>query len=453
MEAIFNKQKGFFNSNATKPIGYRIDQLKKMKTVLKAWEPELTRAIYQDFQKGAFNTYLTEFLGIYVDLDATIKNLRSWASTKRVENNMLNFPGKSYVIPEPLGVCLVIGAWNYPINLTITPAISAIAAGNTAILKPSEMTPNTSAAMARMIAEYFDPAYLTVVEGGVEATTELLAQKFDKIFFTGSANIGRIVYQAAAKNLTPVTLELGGKSPLLIAADAKIKFCVKRLVWGKFLNAGQTCIAPDYAIVHKSIEQPFLEALKCEIETSQFSQANQNFAQVINEKNLDRLLALIKPENIFIGGKYDRVNRWLEPTVLTGIGPDDPVMQEEIFGPILPVMVYDDIEMAIAFIKSRPKPLAFYLFSESHSLRKKLFNDISFGGGAVNEVLFHFANPELPFGGVGLSGMGSYHGESGFRAFSHYKSIVQKPSRLEFPVRYFPYAGWKSTFIKWVKNL
>ncbi|HEY4967561.1 MAG TPA: aldehyde dehydrogenase [Puia sp.] len=453
MEAIVNKQKEFFNSNLTKPIEYRIDQLKKLKTALKAWEPALTKAIYQDFQKGAFNTYLTEFLGIYVDLDASIKNLRSWASTKRVENNMLNFPGKSYIIPEPLGVCLVIGAWNYPINLTITPVISAIAAGNTAILKPSEMTPNTSAAMAKMIAAYFDPAFLTVVEGGIEPTTELLAQKFDKIFFTGSPKVGRIVYQAAANNLTPVTLELGGKSPLVVAADANIKFCVKRLVWGKFLNAGQTCIAPDYAMVHKTIEQAFLEALKTEIHAAQYALVNQNYTQIINEKNLDRLLALIRPENIYTGGKYDRATRWLEPTVLTGIGPNDPVMEEEIFGPILPVLPYEDLDSAIAFIKSRPKPLSLYLFSESNAIRKKLFSEISFGGGAVNDVLFHFANPELPFGGVGFSGMGSYHGEAGFRTFSHYKSIVQKPSWLEFPIRYFPYSGWKSTFIKWVKNM
>ena len=453
MESIVNKQKEFFNSNATKPLEYRIEQLKKMKTALKVWEPELTKAIYQDFQKGVFNTYLTEFLGIYVDLDASIKNLRSWASVKRVENNMLNFPGKSYIIPEPLGVCLVIGAWNYPINLTITPVVSAIAAGNTAILKPSEMTPNTSAAMAKMIAEYFDPAFLTVVEGGIEPTTELLAQHFDKIFFTGSPKVGRIVYQAAAKNLTPVTLELGGKSPLIVAPDANIKFCAKRLVWGKFLNAGQTCIAPDYAIVHKSIEQTFLEALKKEIETSQISLANQNFAQVINERNLDRLVAMIKPENIFTGGKYDRANRYLEPTVLTGIGPNDPVMEEEIFGPILPVLTYENINDAISLIKSRPKPLAFYLFTESGSLRKKLFSEISFGGGAVNEVLFHFANTDLPFGGVGFSGMGSYHGEAGFRTFSHYKSIVQKPARLDFPIRYYPYSSWKLSAIKWIKNL
>ena len=453
MELIFNRQREFFNSNATKPLEFRIDQLKKLKTALNIYEPELTKAIFQDFQKGVFNTYLTEFLSIYVDLDKSIKHLRAWAAKKIVENNLLNFPGKSYIIPEPLGVCLVIGAWNYPINLTLTPVVSAIAAGNTAILKPSEMTPNTSAALNRMVKEYFDPAILTVVEGGIKPTTELLALKFDKIFFTGSAKVGQIVYQAAAKNLTPVTLELGGKSPLVVAPDANIRFCAKRLVWGKFLNAGQTCIAPDYALVHKSIEQPFLDAIKSEIVNAKYSLANQNFAQVINERNLDRLLALIKPENIFVGGSYDRTNRFLEPTVLTGIHPDDPVMEEEIFGPILPVLSYEDIDDAIALIKSKPKPLAFYLFSEDSALRKKLFNEISFGGGAVNDVLFHFANPELPFGGVGFSGTGSYHGEAGFRAFSHYKSIVQKPARLEFPIRYFPYSNWKSSVIKWIRNM
>jgi aldehyde dehydrogenase (NAD+) len=453
MESIFNRQKDFFNRNASKPLDFRIDQLKKLKAALKNCEADLTNAIYKDFQKGAFNTYLTEFLSIYVDLDKSIKHLRVWASKKTVENNLLNFPGRSYILPEPLGVCLVIGAWNYPINLTLTPVVSAIAAGNTVILKPSEMTPNTSAAIARMVQEYFDPALLIVVEGGIEPTTELLNLPFDKIFFTGSAKVGKIVYQAAAKNLIPVTLELGGKSPLMVAPDANIKFCAKRLVWGKFLNAGQTCIAPDYVLVHKSIEQPFLEALKSEIHAAKYSLANENFAQVINEKNLDRLLGLINPKNVYVGGNYDRASRFFEPTILTDIRSDDPVMDEEIFGPILPVIGYDDVDSAIALIKSKPKPLAFYLFTGNNDLRKKLFNEISFGGGAVNDVLFHFANPELPFGGVGSSGMGSYHGEAGFRAFSHYKGIVQKPAMLEFPIRYFPYSKWKSSVIKWIRNM
>src|SRR5450432_777735 len=443
METIIKKQKLYFNSNTSKALSFRIGELMKLKSLLKRYEQELTNALFLDFQKGSFNTFLTEFSGLYIDLDNTIQKVRRWAKVKRVGTNMLNFPGSSYIMPEPYGVCLIIGAWNYPINLTIAPVISALAAGNTIVLKPSELASHTSAILAKMINENFNPSLFVVVEGGIEETTELLEQKFDKIFFTGSVPVGRIVYQAAAKNLIPVTLELGGKSPLIVAPDANLKICVKRLVWGKFLNAGQTCIAPDYAIVHKSIELAFLEAMKAEITATQFSQANQNFAQVINEKNLDRLVALIKPKNIFIGGKFDRVNRYLEPTVLTGVGPDDPVMEEEIFGPILPVLTYDDIDSAIALIKSKPKPLALYLFSESSALRKKILNEISFGGGAVNEVLFHFANSELPFGGVGFSGMGSYHGEAGFRTFSHYKSIVQKPSWLEFPIRYYPYTGWK----------
>jgi aldehyde dehydrogenase (NAD+) len=453
MESIVNTQRAFFNTNATKPIAFRIEQLKKLHAALKMHESALAHAIYMDFQKGLFNTFLTEFLGIYVELDAAIKNLKSWASTRRVESNLLNFPAKSYIIPEPLGVCLIIGAWNYPINLTISPVVSAIAAGNTAILKPSELTPHTSAELARMIRDHFDPALVTVVEGGIGPTTDLLAQKFDKIFFTGSAAVGRIVYEAAAKNLTPVTLELGGKSPLLIAADANIKICAKRLVWGKFLNAGQTCIAPDYVMVHKSIENPLLEAMKAEIEATKFSQANQNYTQIISEKHLDRLVTLIRKENIYTGGGYDRANRFLEPTILTGITLNDPVMDEEIFGPILPVIGYDDLDSAIAFIKSKPKPLAFYLFSDSKVLRKKIFNEISFGGGAVNDLLMHFSNSELPFGGVGLSGMGSYHGKAGFSAFSHYKSIVQQQTWIDLPVRYFPYSRWKFSLIKRIIGL
>jgi aldehyde dehydrogenase (NAD+) len=366
---------------------------------------------------------------------------------------MLNVPGSCYIMPEPLGVCLIIGAWNYPINLTIAPVIGAIAAGNTIVLKPSELSLHTSAGIAKMISENFDPAFFTVVEGGIEETTELLAQKFDKIFFTGSAPVGKIVYQAAAKNLTPVTLELGGKSPLIVAADANIKICVKRLVWGKFANAGQTCIAPDYVMVHQSIEKPFLEKLKREIEEAQFSLANQNYAQIISEKHFDRLVNLIRPEKIFTGGNHDRVNRFLAPTVLINISPDDQVMEEEIFGPILPVLTYENMDSAIAFIKSKPKPLSFYLFTESPSLRKKLLNEISFGGGAVNDVLMHFSNEKLPFGGVGHSGMGSYHGEAGFKSFSHYKGVLLKPTWFEFPLKYFPYSKWKFTMIKRIISL
>ena len=448
MEAIIEKQKEFFFSNATKPISFRIEQLKKLQSVLKSYEPLLAQAISQDYGKGSFNTFLTEFTGIYDDLIKTIKKLKKWTKLKRVGTNMLNVPGTCYVIPEPLGVCLIIGAWNYPVNLTIAPAIGAIAAGNTVVIKPSELTSHTNEGLAKMIRENFDPSFLTLVEGGVEETTQLLAQKFDKIFFTGSVAVGRIVYQAAAKNLIPVTLELGGKSPLVVAPDANLKICAKRLVWGKFANAGQTCIAPDYMMVHKSIEKPFLEIIKNEIKASQFSLANNNYAQIISEKHLDRLVSLIPPEKIFIEDDYDRPTRFLSPTVLTNISADDKVMEEEIFGPILPVITYESIDSVITFIKSGPKPLAFYLFSESRSLRKKVLSEVSFGGGSVNDVLMQFSNDKFPFGGVGLSGTGSYHGEAGFKSFSHFKGVLLKPTWFEFPFKYYPYTKWKWNMIK-----
>jgi len=448
VEALINKQKHYFNTNASKPLPFRIKQLKKLKIVLEKYEEELTNAIGVDFKKGSFNTFLTEFSGLYCDLNTTIRNLRKWARIKRVRTNLVNFPGASYIIPEPLGVCLIIGSWNYPINVSIAPVIAAIAAGNTVILKPSELVTKTSAVLEKMIRDNFDPSYFAVVVGGVEETTKLLSLQLDKIFFTGSVPVGKLVYQAAAKNLTPVVLELGGKCPLVVASDANLKICVKRLVWGKFINAGQTCIAPDYVMIDENIKAPFLEHLKKAIIEAQFSLSNQNYAQIIDEKHFDRLLNLIPPDKIFIGGEYDRATRFLAPTVLTNVSPEDKVMEDEIFGPILPVLTYKDIKIAVGYIKSKPKPLAFYLFSESNSLCNKILNEISFGSGAVNEVLMQFSNNRLPFGGVGHSGTGTYHGEAGFKCFSHFKSILKKPTWFEFSFKYYPYHPWKYTIIK-----
>lgn len=453
MNTLINEQKQYFNSNATKPVKFRIEQLKKLRSVVKSYEQELTEAIAKDFKKGPFNTFLTEFGGVYTALNKSIKHVKRWAQVKPVSNNLLNFPGRSYSIPEPLGVTLIIGAWNYPINLTLVPAIAAIAAGNTVVIKPSELTAHTSTVLAKMIHSNFDPSFFAVVEGGVEETTNLLTQPFDKIFFTGSIAVGKIVYEAAAKNLIPVTLELGGKSPLIIAPDANLAITVKRLVWGKFLNAGQTCIAPDYVLVHKSIEGDFLITLKKEIELGKYSLDNQNYAQIINEKHFDRLVNLIEPEKVYVGGDYDRSKRFLAPTVLHNVTADDKIMEDEIFGPLLPVLTYDDIDNAIAFIKSKPKPLGLYVFSGSSKLRKKILNEISFGGGLINDVLMHFANDELPFGGVGYSGIGNYHGEAGFQSFSHYKSVMQKPTWIELPLKYFPFTKWKFTLIKKVMGV
>ena len=448
MKTLINQQKAYFNSNVTKPVVFRLEQLKKLRNVLKANEPKLTEAVYKDFQKGSFNTFLTEFAGVYTALNDAIKNLSKWAKIKRAGTGMVNSPGSSYIIPEPLGVALVIGSWNYPVNLTLVPAIAALAAGNTVVLKPSELSGHTSTALSEIISSNFDAHYLAVVEGGVAETTELLAQSFDKIFFTGSVPVGKIVYQAAAKNLIPVTLELGGKSPLIIAPDANLKTVIKRLVWGKFVNAGQTCVAPDYVLVHRSIEKRFLEGLKAEIEKSEFSLEKENYAQIINEKHFDRLLRLIEPAKVYVGGNNDRSKRVIYPTVLTNVSEDDKIMEDEIFGPILPVLMYDDIEEAIAFIKLRPKPLSLYLFSESSTLRKKIWSEVSFGGGMVNDVIMHFVNDHLPFGGVGNSGMGNYHGEAGFKSFSHYKSVISKPTHFEFPLKYYPFSKLKFKLIK-----
>ncbi|HTR31695.1 MAG TPA: aldehyde dehydrogenase [Puia sp.] len=448
MNDLVAQQRSFFLANTTRPAAFRIDQLKRLRSALRRHEQELADAIYKDFGKGGFNTFLTEFTGLYNELNVAVRNLRSWAAVQKVRTNLLNFPGRSYIIPEPLGVCLVIGAWNYPVNLCLGPAIAAIAAGNTVILKPSELASQTSAALAKMIRTNFDPGYFAVIEGGVPETTMLLSQPFDKIFFTGSIAVGRIVAQAAATRLTPITLELGGKSPLIVAPDARLKICIRRLVWGKFVNAGQTCIAPDYVVVHKSIEEKFLQGLKAEIDRAQFSLENTNYAQIISDKHLERLIGLIDPERLFLGGSFDRPTRFLQPTVMTNVSINDKVMDEEIFGPILPVLTYDDLDATLAWIRSRPKPLAFYIFTESRATREKVLTQLSFGNAAVNDVLMQFANDELPFGGVGASGMGSYHGEAGFRNFTHYKSVLQRPARFEFPLKYYPYKRWKLPVIR-----
>ena len=453
MKSVPDIQREYFNQNHTKPVEFRIQQLKKLRELLKTEEKLLYDAVYTDFRKSGFDTYLTEFAVPINELDTAISHLKRWAKIKKVRTDMVNFPGSSYIIPEPLGVCLIIGAWNYPINLTLTPLISAMAAGNTVVLKPSELTAHTSAALARLINNHFDPAYLTVVEGGIVETTALLENKFDRIFFTGSASVGKIVYQAAARQMTPVTLELGGKSPAIIEKDANLNMAVRRLVWAKFLNAGQTCIAPDYILVHRSVEKELLEKLKLEIQQSNFSLANGNYVQIINEKNLDRLRGLIDQDKIFFGGQTDKEQRSMSPTVLSNILPTDKIMTEEIFGPVLPVMAYDDLDSAIEFIKSKSKPLSLYLFTNSVDVREKILSEISFGGGAVNDAVMHFSNSRLPFGGVGLSGIGSYHGKAGFDTFTHYKSVFQKPNWFELNFKYFPHTKKKLKLIKFIMSL
>ncbi|MCF6279108.1 MAG: aldehyde dehydrogenase [Flavobacteriaceae bacterium] len=453
MHQLIQQQRDFFNTNATKDIGFRKEQLQKLFDTIKNNEQLLYDAIYKDFKKSSFETFTTELALVYSDIKEAKRKVGKWAKRKRKRTNLVNLPAKSYVIPEPLGVSLVIGAWNYPYQLSFAPVVAAMVAGCTVVLKPSEISPNTSAVMAQIINNNFNSNYFKVVEGGIPETTALLNEKFDKIFFTGSTTVGRIIYQAAAKNLTPVTLELGGKSPAFITETANLKMTAKRLIWAKFLNAGQTCIAPDYLLVHQSIKKEFLKLLASEIENSHFSTDNGNYVQIINTKNTERLIKMIPKDKIYCGGNYDVEKRYIEPTILTDISFDDTIMEEEIFGPILPVISYENFQDAIGKVKSLPKPLSCYIFTKSNTSKNKILTEISFGGGCVNEAVMHISNGYLGFGGVGNSGMGSYHGEDGFRAFTHYKSILEKSNLFEANLKYYPNSEKKLSLIKRMMGL
>ena len=429
-------------------ISYRIKLLKRIKILLQKNESKLYDAIYLDFKKSEIETYMTELGSIYHEIDRACRNLKYWSKPKRVGTNILNFPAKSKIVPEPLGVCLVIGAWNYPYNVSILPLISAIAAGNTVVLKPSEIASNTSRIMATIFNDDQNMTGVSVVEGGVKETTLLLEQKFDKIFFTGSTRVGKIVYEKAAKNLTPVILELGGKSPAIFTPSCNLKMGVKRMVWAKFLNAGQTCIAPDYCIVHSSIKDQFLYLVKQEIQKANYATDHDNYVQIINKSNTERIVSFFKNADVFYGGEYNIDERHIAPSILNNVSFDDPIMESEIFGPILPVIEYCDINELFNELKKKPKPLAAYLFTSQKRDKKKFIKELPFGGGGINEVIMQFTNPKLPFGGVGDSGFGSYHGKKGFIAFSHFKSIIDKPTFFELPLKYSPYSLKKFKIIK-----
>lgn len=450
---VFLGQQDFFNSNKTKDVSFRIENLKKFKRLLKGSENLLYEAIYKDFGKSEFDTYASELALLYHEINNLAKNIKKWSKKEKVSTGLANFPAKSYIVPEPLGVTLVIGAWNYPYQLSLVPAITALAAGNTVILKPSELPSNTSRIMAQIINDNFSSNYFCVVEGGVKETSELLEFSFDKIFFTGSIPVGKLIYQAAAKHLTPVTLELGGKSPTFVLPDTNISMTAQRIAWAKFLNAGQTCVAPDYVLVHKSIEEKFLAALRIEIEkyyNVNEHQLGDNFTNIINTNNFDRLIKLIDNDKVYYGNKSNRDKRFISPTILQNVSFEDEVMQDEIFGPILPVIAFTELDEAIKLVKARPKPLACYVYSRNRKTIDKLLNELSFGGGAINDSIMHLTNSHLPFGGVGLSGIGSYHGKTGFDTFSHKKSILDKPFWFESKMKYAPYSNTKKKIIKFL---
>ncbi len=452
MKELITTQRNFFNSNATKDVQFRIKNIKKIKQLLQEYEKPLFDAIYKDFQKSEFETYLTELALIHYEIKIILRNLKKWSSYKKVRTGFANFPAKSFIIPEPLGTVLVLGTWNYPIQLALLPAISAMAAGNTVVIKPSEISNETSRVITDLINNNFPKEYVHVVNGGIAEANELINSNFDKIFFSGSTKVGKIVYQAAAKNLCPVTLELGGKSPCFVLEDCNIKTTVKRLVWAKFLNAGQTCVAPDYVLIDKKIESEFLEAIKQEINSyiPDNKNINENYVQIINQRNFERLKALIDPDKVYCGAKFDKENRYISPTILHNVTFDAEVMKDEIFGPILPVISFTKLEKVVKKVKKLPKPLSCSIYSKNKKIINQLLNEISFGGGTVNDSIVHISNHNLPFGGVGFSGTGSYHGKAGFDTFTHYKSILNKHLLFESNIKYYPYSKSKYKILRWI---
>ena len=447
---ILTQQRELFNSQKTKSLNYRKIYLEKLKEVLIKNEDLLYEAIYEDFGKSKFDTFTTEISFVLKDIDYFLKNLKSLSEPKRMRTNLANQLGSSKIHSDPLGCTLVIGAWNYPYQLSLSPMVAALAAGNTCILKPSEMAENSMKAMAKIINENFPKEYLFVAEGGVEEITEILKLKFDKIFFTGSPKVGQIIYEAAAKHMTPVVLELGGKSPAIVTSSANFEVAAKRIVWGKFLNAGQTCVAPDYILVDEKVKDSFLDSLKSYIQKFNYQPGSEQYTRIINDRNFERLVKLIDNDKIFYGGKTDASIKYIEPTILQNVTWDDAVMQEEIFGPILPVLTFKNFNEALLQIAEHEKPLSAYLFTDDSEEKENFVSKISFGGGCINDVVMHLSNDNIPFGGVGNSGIGNYHGKFGFEAFSHQKAILNRATWGEPDLKYPPYTDKK---LEWIKKL
>ncbi|RPE13864.1 aldehyde dehydrogenase [Chitinophaga lutea] len=440
----YNAQRRFFDSGATRPYAFRKAQLKQLKKVIKRHEAAILGALYADLHKHPMEAFGSEVGLLYDEIDHTLTNLRQWMRPQPVSSPLLHYPSGSKIYPEPKGLTLLIGPWNYPFQLLINPLIGAIAAGNCAILKPSEMAPQTEAVIRKVIAEAFDPAFVTVITGeGHLVIPEIMQHRFDHIFFTGSIPVGRKILEMAAPHLTPVTLELGGKSPCIVDKSADLKTAARRIIWGKCWNAGQTCIAPDYVLAHHSIVTPLLEHMKTAI--TQFFGDNPaespDYARIINEKRFDQLTAYLQQGTIETGGVTDRAGKYIAPTILTNVSFDAPVMKEEIFGPVLPLIPYRETDEAVAMIAKNPYPLSLYLFSGSSKTEKTFIERVAFGGGCINNTLVHFTNAELPFGGVGYSGMGRYHGRSSFEEFTHMKGVMKTATWLDVPVKYPPFGN------------
>lgn len=435
---LVERQKAFFAKGMTKDIGFRKEALGKLRNVIKEHEKELMASLKEDLNKSEFESYLTEIGVVLSELNFTEKHLGKWAKPRKVKSTLTMAGSKSFIYPEPYGVALIISPWNYPFHLAAAPLIGAIAAGNCAILKPSELTPATSRLLAELIGKMFPEDYIAVVEGDAEASHGLLESNVDYIFFTGSVPVGKIIMEAAAKTLTPVTLELGGKSPCIVHSDANLELAAKRIAWGKYINAGQTCVAPDYLYVEKLVKEEFLRLLAKAVSTiyGKAPQEGESFTRIVSKRHFDRLTGFLDDGNVVFGGRQNPENLLIEPTALDGVDWNSPVMQEEIFGPILPVLEYDSLSEVIKEVNNHAKPLALYLFSESREIQEDILGKISFGGGCINDTVMHLASPYLPFGGVGESGIGAYHGKGSFDVFSHEKSIMKQTTKFDLPFRY-----------------
>jgi aldehyde dehydrogenase (NAD+) len=448
LQTLVQQQRNFFSTGQTKPIAFRLGQLQNLQQAITKYQAAIVEAAKQDLGRPEYEAYFE--IATIAEIKQALKSLKQWMKPQRVASPIDQFPSTAWIQPDPLGVVLIIGPWNYPFQLVISPLVGAIAAGNCAILKPSEHAPHTAKVVAEMIQSAFDPQYIAVAQGDAEVSQQLLAEKFDHIFFTGGTAIGRVVMAAAAKHLTPVTLELGGKSPCVVEDDARLDYAAKRIAWGKFINAGQTCIAPDYLLVNRRIKQDLLTKIKAYIQEFYGTDpsTSPDYGRIINQRHFSRLASFLDNGNPMIGGQTDPETRYIAPTLLDNVSWDAAVMQDEIFGPILPVVEYGELEEAIALINARPKPLALYFFSNDSRKQAQMLQSTSSGGVCINDTVMHIAVSALPFGGVGESGMGRYHGKASFDTFSHYKSVLKKGMWLDLAWRYAPYTESKLKLIK-----
>ena len=441
IEAIINKQRAFFMSQKTKNVNFRIEQLKKLREIIKQKENEICKALELDLGKSNTESYMTEIGMVLEDLRYVIKHTKKWTKKEYHIAPLAQFPSTSFRIAEPYGLTLIISPWNYPFLLTIQPLVGAISAGNCAIIKPSEYSQYTSKIIKDIIEEVFNEEYVAVILGEKEVAEKLLENKFDYIFYTGSTRVGKIVMESAAKNLTPVTLELGGKSPCIVDKNSNVKLAAKRIIFGKLLNCGQTCVAPDYVFLQKEVKQEFINFCKEYIEKFIGSNWNENkeYPKIINKRQFDRMIELIEKEDIAYGGNFDEKTLKIQPTLLDNKSFETKAMQEEIFGPILPIIEYIDLEEPIKYINENNKPLALYIFTNSKRVENRILKEVSYGGGCINDTIIHLASSKLGFGGIGYSGMGEYHGKYSFKTFSHYKSIINKSTLIDLPMRYHPF--------------